>query len=125
MQSGDAEAGGPMLLDRESWGRRSRRWMKDAAPPVGLALLCGYFVWHSLHGDSGLLARERRVEEIAAARVTLARVESERDSIERRVAGLRGERIDRDQLDERARQLLNLVGKNEIVIPYEPSQRLY
>lgn len=114
-----------MLLDRESWGRRSRRWMKDAAPPVGLALLCGYFVWHSLHGDSGLLARERRMEEIAAARVTLARVESERDSIERRVNGLRGERIDRDQLDERARQLLNLVGKNEIVIPYEPSQRLY
>jgi cell division protein FtsB len=28
-------------------------------------------------------------------------------------------------LDERARTLLNLVGKDEIVIPYEPSQRLY
>jgi cell division protein FtsB len=99
--------------------------MKEAAPPVGLALLCGYFIWHSLHGDSGSLARERRMEEIAAARVTLARVEAERDSIERRVNGLRGDRIDRDQLDERARTLLNLVGKDEIVIPYEPSQRLY
>ena len=38
---------------------------------------------------------------------------------------LRGDRIDRDQLDERARTLLNLVGKDEIVIPYEPGRRLY
>ena len=42
-----------------------------------------------------------------------------------RVAGLRSDRIDRDQLDERARTLLNLVGKDEIVIPYEPGKRLY
>lgn len=112
-------------MDRDSLGRRLRRWLKDAAPPVGLALLCGYFLWHSLHGDSGLLARERRAVEIAEAKVTLARVEAERDQMERRVGGLRGERIDRDQLDERARTLLNLVGKDEIVIPYEANRRLY
>ena len=45
--------------------------------------------------------------------------------MERRIAGLRGERIDRDQLDERARMLLNLVGKDELVIPYEPGKRLF
>jgi cell division protein FtsB len=114
-----------MPLDRESWGRRLRRWLKEAAPPVGLALLCGYFAWHAQYGDSGFLARERRSVEIAEARLTLAKAEAERDAMERRVNGLRSERIDRDQLDERARTLLNLVGKDEIVIPYEPSQRLY
>ena len=114
-----------MASDRDSWGRRVRRWLKDAAPPVGLALLCGYFFWHSVNGDSGSLARSRRAEDIAAARLTLAKAEADRDSIERRVNGLRGDRIDRDQLDERARALLNLVGKDEVVIPYEPSQRLY
>ena len=114
-----------MPLDRESWGRRLRRWLKDAAPPVGLALLCGYFAWHARHGDSGFLARERRAVEIAEARVALTKAEAERDAMERRVDGLRSERIDRDQLDERARTLLNLVEKDEIVIPYEPSQRLF
>jgi cell division protein FtsB len=114
-----------MPMDHDSLGRRLRRWLKDAAPPVGLALLCGYFLWHSLEGESGLWARERRVAEIEAARVTLARAESEREQMERRVNGLRGDRIDRDQLDERARTLLNLVGKDEIVIPYDGQRRLY
>lgn len=114
-----------MPMDHDSFGRRLRRWLKEAAPPVGLALLCGYFLWHSLEGESGLWARERRIAEIDAARVTLAKAESEREQMERRVNGLRGDRIDRDQLDERARTLLNLVGKDEIVIPYEPARRLY
>ena len=61
-------AGGPLPMDHDSLGRRLRRWLKDAAPPVGLALLCGYFVWHSLEGESGLWARERRLAEIAGAR---------------------------------------------------------
>ena len=54
-----------------------------------------------------------------------SRPETDRDALERRVTGLRGDRIDRDQLDERARTLLNLVGKDEIVIPYEPGKRLF
>jgi cell division protein FtsB len=108
-----------------SFGRALKRRLRDAMLPVGLVLLCGYFAWHSKHGDFGLLARERRLEEIAAARVALYRAEAERESMERKVGGLRGERIDRDQLDERARTLLNLVGKDELVIPYEPGKRLY
>ena len=71
------------------------------------------------------MAREQRLQDIAAARAVLARAENERDAMERRIAGLRGERIDRDQLDERARMLLNLVGKDELVIPYDPGKRLF
>lgn len=108
-----------------SFGREVKRRLRDALPPLGFLALCGYFAWHAVHGDFGLLARERRLEDIAAARAVLARAEAERDAMERRVAGLRGDRIDRDQLDERARTLLNLVGKDEIVIPYEPGKRLY
>ena len=108
-----------------SFGREVKRRLRDALPPLGFLALCGYFAWHAVHGDFGLLARERRLEDLAAARPVLARAETERDAMERRVAGLRGDRIDRDQLDERARTLLNLVGKDEIVIPYEPGRRLY
>jgi cell division protein FtsB len=108
-----------------SFGREMKRRVRDALPPLGFAALCAYFAWHALHGDYGLLAREKRLEEIAAARAVLARAEAERDAMERRIAGLRSERIDRDQLDERARTLLNLVGKDELVIPYEPGKRLF
>ena len=108
-----------------SLGREVKRRLRDALPPLGFLALCGYFAWHAVHGDFGLLARERRLEDIATARAVLVRAEAERDSMERRVAGLRGDRIDRDQLDERARTLLNLVGKDEIVIPYEAGKRLF
>jgi cell division protein FtsB len=45
--------------------------------------------------------------------------------MERRVAGLRGDMIDRDQLDERARALLNMVGKDEVVAPYGQGKQLF
>lgn len=96
-----------------------KRRMRSAIAPLGFLALCGYFAWHAVHGDYGLQARERRLAEIAQAQAMLARAEAERDALERKVAGLRGGLIDRDQLDERARTLLNLVGRDELVIPYE------
>ena len=95
------------------------------ALPVIFLTVSGYFVWHAMHGERGLIAREQRMADIAAARAELARAEADRDAIERRVTGLRGDRIDRDQLDERARALLNMAGRDEIVMPYPQDRRLY
>jgi cell division protein FtsB len=78
-----------------------------------------------MQGDRGLIAREQRIAEIAAARAYLAQAEADRDAMERRVAGLRGDWVDRDQLDERARALLNMVGRDELIVPYPPERRLY
>jgi cell division protein FtsB len=108
-----------------SFGRALKRRMRDAVLPSAFALLCGYFVWNAQLGDFGLVAREQKLENIAMARAALVKAEADREALERRVTGLRGDRIDRDQLDERARTLLNLVGKDEIVIPYEPGKRLF
>jgi cell division protein FtsB len=93
--------------------------------PVVFLAVSGYFVWHAMHGERGLIAREQRLADIAAARSDLARAEADRDAIERRVSGLRGDRLDRDQLDERARALLNMAGRDEIVVPYPQDRRLY
>ena len=106
-------------------GREVKRRLRDALPPVGFLALCGYFAWHAVHGDFGLEARERRLADIAQAKQILARAEAEREALERRVNGMRGAQLDRDQLDERARTLLNMVSRDEIVIPYEPGRRLY
>jgi cell division protein FtsB len=102
-----------------------KRVLKGILVPAAFLAVSGYFVWHAVHGERGLMAREKRQADIVAARAELTRAEAERDAMERRVAGLRGDRLDRDQLEERARSLLNMVGRDEVIVPYGPERRLY
>jgi cell division protein FtsB len=106
-------------------GRWGRRLLQAAAVPTVFLLVAIYFVLHAIHGERGLLARERQEALLAEARRILAEAEAEREAMERRVLGLRGERIERDVLEERARGLLNLHARDEIVIPYPPDRRLF
>jgi cell division protein FtsB len=101
------------------------RGLRAAMLPVIFLAACGYFLWHGVHGERGLLAKEYRLQVIADARGELDRTRAELEAMERRVHGLRGDRLDRDQLDERARQLLNMVGRDEVVIPYGSDRRLF
>ncbi|MFL1461279.1 septum formation initiator family protein [Roseococcus sp. DSY-14] len=101
------------------------RGLKLLAAPAVLSALTAFFIWHASHGDRGLVAREARLVQIAEARAELARATTEREAAERRVNALRGATIDRDQLEERARALLNLVQPGEVVIPYQTGQRLF
>lgn len=101
-----------------------RRAQALVLPTIFFAL-CGYFAHHAMHGTRGLLARDARNTEIAAARIVLAEAEAERDAMERKVAGLRAEHLDRDMLEERARALLNVVSRDEIIVPYAPNRRLF
>lgn len=101
------------------------RRLRAAALPMLFLGCCGYFIWHAIHGERGLIAAEERVAQIAEAREERARVGRDLAAMERRVEGLRGEQLDRDQLDERARQLLNMLGRDEVVVPYGPDRRLF
>ena len=103
----------------------SKRVLKGVLVPAVFLTVSGYFAWHAVHGERGLMARDKRQGDIAVARAALQQAEAERDAMERRVAGLRGDRLDRDQLEERARSLLNMVGRDEVVVPYGPERRLY
>ena len=102
-----------------------KRRAQAALLPALFLALCGYFAYHATHGTRGLLARDARLAEIAAARTALAAAEAERATMGRKVAGLRSDRLDRDVLEERARALLNVVARDEIIIPYAPADRLY
>jgi cell division protein FtsB len=101
------------------------RGLRALILPVVFIAVGGYFIWHAVHGERGLIAREQRQQQIADARAELERARAEQHAMERRVQALRGDRLDRDQLDERARQLLNMVGRDEIVVPYGPTGRLF
>ncbi len=102
-----------------SWLGRLARGM---IAPVLLFGASGFFIWHARQGE------ERRVErahELALARVALGAAEADRGAIERRVDAIRGNEMDRDQVEERARALLNLSRPDEIVLPYAQGERLY
>lgn len=62
------------------------------------------------------MAWMRLNQQVREAKTTLAAVEAERSTLERRVALLRPAHLDRDMLDEQARRELNLASPDEIVI---------
>ncbi len=84
-------------------------------PTIAIVLL-GYFGFHALNGEFGLVGRARIDREIAELEATLATVRAEREGLAHRVTQLRPESLDPDMIDERARQSLNLVHPDELAI---------
>jgi cell division protein FtsB len=84
-------------------------------PTLGIALT-GYFVYHLIEGDHGLLAWVRLTREIREESARLDEVRAQRAALDLKVSNLRPEHIDPDLLDEQVRATLNLVAPNEIVI---------
>jgi cell division protein FtsB len=103
----------------EIW-RELRRRAGDVIGPVLGFCIVGYFVYHSIEGDRGLLAYVRLTERLREAHAQLEEVQAERQAIDRRVSLLRTDNLDPDMLDERARAVLNYSRPDEIVIRDQP-----
>jgi cell division protein FtsB len=86
-----------------------------AGPVLGITLAC-YFGYHLVEGERGLIAWLRLTQELKQAQATAAATRLERDALDHRVGLLRPDHLDRDMMDERARETLNLAAPNEIVI---------
>ena len=93
-----------------------RKRARLIVPPVLGACLSGYFVYHAVQGDRGLMAWLMLNQQIREATATRDEVAAERAAWERRVALLRSGSLDPDMLDERARAVLNLGHPDELVI---------
>ncbi|GER08098.1 cell division protein [Iodidimonas muriae] len=90
--------------------------MRRAVVPALLIMVLGYFLFHAIQGEHGLLAL-RELEK--KARVLELRAESmadKRQSLEARVALLRPDNLDPDMLDEQARRSLGFVHPDEVVV---------
>ena len=107
------------------WIRAVRQMAKAAVPPIVFLSLVGYFGWNATQGDRGLQAYALRQEQLKQVQAELDRVTQDRDAWERRVMGLREQRLDPDTLDERARAMLNVADPSDIVIPYGTGKRLF
>jgi len=90
-----------------------KRLRQAIGPSVG-ACLFGYFVYHAIEGDRGVMAWLRMSQQLADSKATLATLQGERHKVQNQVA-LLSTSIDPDLLDERARLMLNVA---------EPADRL-
>ena len=84
--------------------------------PIIFAMMFGYFGYHLVNGDRGLLAMAHLQRETMIANQNLAEAEATRKIWERRVTELRNQSLDPDMLDERARILLNFSRKEDIIV---------
>lgn len=102
--------------------RELRRRARQIAPQVFFACLLGYFVYHGVQGDRGLIAWAQMKDELDSVKAKQARLAEARARWVHRVGLLRPDQIDPDMLDEQARTLLNLGRENEFVIFLNPDQ---
>jgi cell division protein FtsB len=97
----------------------SRRF-RTAMMALGFYAFAGaavaYFAYHAHHGQRGLEAKASYKIKIAALDKDIRDVRLEKAQWERRVNLLRADNLDRDLLDERARALLNVVHKNDVIV---------
>jgi len=87
---------------------------------IGFAALnvcvMGYFGYHVIIGDHGLLSKWRLADEVSQLERKLDGYNKTRKQLEQKVSLVRPESLDPDMLDERARTILNLAHPNDITI---------
>lgn len=101
-----------IMTTRQYRPSRSRRFLLPAVTAVFLA----YFAYHAFHGEYGIVGRQRLETQMNQLTAQLARLKAERAALENRVMLMRSGHLDQDMVDERAREQLNMVNPNEVVI---------
>ena len=91
--------------------------------PLFSLLIMGYFAYHAVEGDYGLFALGKLEERVAALEAELATARAEREQMEKHVTLMRPESLDRDMIDERAREALNMADAKDLVIFLDRADR--
>jgi cell division protein FtsB len=89
---------------------------KQLAVPLLCVSALGYFLFHTIQGDRGVMAWLMLKQELRVADAKLAGLEAERLTLANRVQRLSPQTLDPDLLDEEVRLMLNLAAENEVVI---------
>lgn len=105
-----------MSVKRSSLGRVLRQII---GPLIGAAVV-GYFAYHTVEGERGLVALTQLQVRVNAAEKTLNEVREERQVLERRARLLRPDNLDPDMLDEQGRRVLDVAGPDDLVVLTPP-----
>jgi cell division protein FtsB len=82
-------------------------------------LIMSYFIFHSIYGSRGIIEYFKLQAELDRSHIKLENLRSERLEIENRAKLLRPGSLDKDMLDEKARNVLGLSKPNEKVFRIE------
>ena len=97
---------------------------KRAAGPLLCVLVLFYLGFHAISGERGAVALVKETRRLETLKAELASVKAKRESIDHKVRLLSDQSLDLDLLDEQARFVLGMAGKNEIVyFVDQPQQR--
>ncbi|HEX6120438.1 MAG TPA: septum formation initiator family protein [Dongiaceae bacterium] len=96
--------------------REFQRRLKSLAAQLLGACLAGYFIYHAVQGDRGILAWLRVTQQLDVAQQELAKSTADRAALEQRVSLLSNSSLDLDMLEERARVMLNFSDPDDIII---------
>ncbi len=84
-------------------------------PVIGICAI-GYFAYHAINGQRGMLALRQLTQQVDVANLEFQSVHSERKSLEHKVKLLHPESLDPDMLDERARLMLGYGYEDDIIV---------
>lgn len=96
--------------------RRARAFLIPLFLYAVSAGLVGYFVHHAHSGERGTGAKLALKSEILQLEDELKAVRGERQEWDHRISLLKASQIDQDLLEERARNSLGMVHRNDVVI---------
>ncbi len=93
---------------------------------VLMACLVGYFLYHAVQGERGIVSMLQLQNKVKEAQEHLSQVRDNREQLERNVKLLRTDTPDKDMLEEQSRKQLNYARPNEVIVitpPQDLSQR--
>jgi cell division protein FtsB len=103
--------------------QRKQSKVRPLLLPLCCLLILGYFAYHAVEGDYGLFALGKLQDRVASLETELAKARAARERLEAHVALMRPESLDRDMIDERAREALNMANAKDIVIFLDEADR--
>lgn len=99
------------------WTRQRKRTRRSRLVLPALTAIClCYFGFHALHGAFGLYSNEQLDQQRQDLQIRLESLVRERESLERQVALLQDDKVERDMLDEQARRTLNYSQPRDLTI---------
>lgn len=90
--------------------------LQQAIGPILATCLLGYFVYHLIQGERGILSWMRLKQKIQLAEERLDQVQMEQSTLAHRVKLMGPENLDLDMLEEQAREKLGVANTNEVII---------
>jgi cell division protein FtsB len=103
------------MARHDRYADSSRLRLKRATLPLFGVLAMFYLGFHAVSGERGALALFKESRKLETLKAQLEEVKVEREALDKKVRLLSDSSLDLDLLDERAKFVLGMAGKNEVV----------